>query len=113
MTRKNFTKQVKRVEEPFAERAGAIWRYIEDRVFGEQRWGALVRDLRNKIAHVGELYPGEDGDETAAGIFLDWPTVQGLTLERLAQDFQNGAFDLFADLAEPLFLCKWKAGSIG
>lgn len=93
-----------------SERAERLRQYFDHEVFGMSSWGTLVRSLRDKIAHRDSLRPSQTGQEHVAGIRLDWPTIKGLTFERLAQDFHSGAFELVRSAGPIIFDSEWYSG---
>lgn len=93
-----------------AARAAAIDAYVQEQVLAPGRWGAVMRSLRDKISHADRLKPGRAATESVGGVLLDWPTIRGLTFERLAQQFDNGRFELLRDTAPMLFEMPWQSG---
>jgi hypothetical protein len=92
------------------QRAANMQAFFDDEVFGDQKWGSLLRALRDKIAHRDEIRPSRDGIETTLDVRLDWPTIRRMTYDRLAQDFQNGVFELVRSTSPWLFELGWKSG---
>lgn len=92
------------------DRAERLQQYFDREVFGLSSWGTLVRSLRDKIAHRDSLRPSQAGQEHVAGIRLDWPTIKGVTFERLAQGFHNGAFELVRSASPIVFDSAWYSG---
>ena len=111
MSREKFNKWLSKIkEEPFESKAFAIQSYFDSEVFGDNSWGTRLKSLRDKIGHRDKIRPGQDGSETILKILLDWPTINGMTFERLAQDFENGAFELFRETAPILYDLEWRSG---
>jgi len=96
-------------EEPFGQRALRLLGYLDQEVFAKDKWGAVLRDLRDRIAHRDMLHPSDDGTEEVAGSRLAWPTIQSMTFERLGQGFENGMFEMIRDTAPMLFNLEWKS----
>ena len=96
----------------FADKADYVEEYFRSKVFGEDasehvqftNWGALVRDLRNKIAHRDRLRPSFESAETLArGVLLGWPTLRGMTYHSFCSYVDNGMYSLFTDLLTHLY----------
>lgn len=94
----------------FENRAQSLGSYFNTIVFGPGQWGRLVKELRDKITHRENLRTSYQGDEVVLGILLDWPTIRGMTFERFAQTFENGAFEMFRATTPLLFELEWKSG---
>jgi hypothetical protein len=110
MSRRRFRKCMTAAPAPFSDRASELLKYFDSTVFGSNKWGAVLKGLRDRVAHRDIVRPRRQGGEEVVGVLLDWPTVQGLTLERLAQTFDNGAFGLLQDSVLILFERTWIAG---
>ncbi|HEX6587440.1 MAG TPA: hypothetical protein VF039_00345, partial [Longimicrobiales bacterium] len=109
MSRKAFRRILRSVDPPFVDRARVLETYYSDHVFAPESWGTLLRSFRDKVAHQDRLVPSRQGVEVILGIRLDWPTVQNQTLERFAQEFENGVFQTIRGTAEIAFDKKWPA----
>ena len=96
-------------DERFRVRAANVSEYFEQDVFSQPAWGWLLRELRDKIPHSDRLCPRNQNTECLVGVHLDWPTIRGLTLESLAQSFDNGMFELLRRTTPQLFLLEWKS----
>lgn len=107
MRLRDFRRRVQRLGLPRGDR---FLLYVEQEVFGDAAWGSLLRSLRDRVAHRAAFQPSREGKEEVLGVRLDWPTIRGHTLERLAQTFDNGAFGLISDSVPILFGREWVTG---
>lgn len=111
MTRDKFKRAMQKVSDPYLQHvARQMITYFDVAVFGDGQWGKLVKDIRDKIVHRESLRPSSQGEEVAMGLLLDWPTIRGMTFERFAQQFANGAFELLRSTTPILLGLEWKAG---
>lgn len=95
----------------FQKRAIHLLEYFENTVFGPGKWGKLLKELRDKIAHRDYIRPSFDGKETIfEKILLDWPTLQGMTYDQFCQHINNGIFEMLYDTSPILFELEWKSG---
>jgi hypothetical protein len=62
--------------------------------------------LRDRVSHFDRIRPSVSKNADTEQL-----SVAGLTLERLAQDFENGHYDLFLDVIAPIWERKWIAGA--
>ena len=111
MTRDKFKRSMKKVSDPQLQHiAGQMTTYFDVAVFGDGQWGKLVKDIRDKILHRESLRPSAQSEEVVMGLLLDWPTIRGMTFERFAQQFANGAFELLRSTTPILLGLEWKTG---
>ena len=111
MSLRKFEESIKKItNDKFKDRARRLKRIFENDVFGENKWGHVLRSIRDKIAHRGKLKPSLHGNETIASVLLDWPTIRKMTFERFAQDIQEGSFDMLRDTTPYLYELEWKTG---
>ncbi len=110
MSTRKFRATLLRAPASSAPRAAAIGAYVQDQVLAPGQWGAVMRSLRSKILHADRLKHGRASTESVAGVSLDWPTIRGLTFDRLAQGFDNGRFELLRETAPILFEIPWQSG---
>lgn len=112
MSTSRFRATLLRAPASNAPRAAAIDSYVQAHVLAPGQWGAVIRSLRDKIAHADRLKPGRASTESVAGVLLDWPTIRGLTFDRHAQGFDNGRFELLRETAPILFEMPWPSGPL-
>ncbi len=112
MSTRQFHTTLRRAPAAHKARANAIHTYVNDQVLAPGRWGALMRSLRDRIAHADRLKPSRASTESVGVVLLDWPTIRGLTFERLAQDFDNGRFELLRETSPILFELPWLSGEL-
>lgn len=123
ISRGKFTKAIERASAgTFGHKAKQVKEYFETRVFGAQEdtflapsnWGALLRSLRDKIAHRDRLRPSFESNETLLDkVLFNWPTLRGITYDRFCQHMQNGMFYLITDISPILYDLEWKPGPFG
>jgi hypothetical protein len=80
--------------------------YFDYAVFGSDKWGSFLRDLRDRVLHYDRVRPTKLDNEQGS----EELTVRGQTLERLAQDFENGTYDLIVNVIAPIRERVWIAG---
>ncbi|MCB0110883.1 MAG: hypothetical protein KDE53_33415 [Caldilineaceae bacterium] len=107
MSQSVFYGELHKVEEsPFAHKAQWINEYFDNNVFGYEEnpdekhfrkdWGALVKSLRDRIAHRDVISLSFDSEERYANdIRLDWPTLKGFTYHSISEMVGNGIHSLF------------------
>ncbi len=107
MSSKSFTRALRQVstEDP---RAMSVLDYFGP---GENQWLATLVSLRDKVAHRDRIRPAFTSSETLpTGELFDWPSIQGVTIDRFCQSMDNGLFEMFRDLFPVLFERDWIAG---
>lgn len=106
MSWKRFQKVLKSAScTSFEERANQLLAYFQNQVFGKERWGDLVRSLRDRIAHRDYINPSfESKERIMGGILLDIPTLRGQTYDNFCQTMQNGLFELVRSTS-PILYC--------
>ena len=104
-----FYGYMNRVNPPFKNKSIKLTDYVK-RVFSGDQWGAILRSLRDKIAHQEPLIPSYEGIEKISDVLLDWPTIRGKTFDRFCQKMENGLFDMVTELFPILFDLEWKSG---
>lgn len=111
ITRDNFSRHLSKVKEPNLKyKATQLQEYFDSGVFGEKGWGALIKEIRDKITHRESLRPSRQNDQAILGVFLDWPTIQGMDFAFFAQSFSNGCFEMIRTTTPIMFDLEWKAG---
>jgi len=111
MSFKKFKKYMRRCKEPFQTKAVQLQKYFEEEVFGSNKWGYLVKSLRDKITHQEHLRPSRNGSEILLGkVLLDWPTIRGMTFDRFSQHIENCMFEMLRKTSPLLFELEWKSG---
>lgn len=81
--------------------------YFDQEVFGPKQWGGLLKSLRDRVTHFDRIRPSRDTSHK----WLEELTVTGLSLERLAQDFENGSYDLIVNVIAPIWGRDWQPGA--
>lgn len=107
LTNEKYERAVKVAPDDVKDRLVRAHNYFVKNVFGPDKWGTLLRSLRDRVLHFDRVRPtrlnNEDGSEEL--------TVVGLSLERLAQDFENGTYELLVDVVAPMWGRVWEAGA--
>ena len=112
-----FYKALKNAPPQLQAKAINITNYFEKNVFAESKnseinpenWGALIRSLRDKIAHRDQLRPSFDNNKRLAGqVLFNWPTIHKITYDYFFQYMQNGMFSLVEDTSPILYDVDWK-----
>lgn len=107
LTNEKYTRKVHSAPEQVKPRLTKAHKYFTEKIFGSGKWGSLLKSLRDRIAHFDRIRPSQinlyDGSEDL--------TVTGLSLERLAQDFENGVYDLLVEVIAPIWERKWVPGA--
>jgi hypothetical protein len=111
MSRKKFYHFMGLNGKPFKNKRDRLSDYFKKEVFGKDRWGTTLTNLRDIIAHKERLRSSYKGSEKLLGkVLLDWPTIQGKTFDRLCQDIEEGMFDMIRETSPILFDLEWKSG---
>lgn len=89
-----------------------VHNYLKTVVFGKDKWGTLVKGLRDKVTHFDKINYSYEGEEVIwERVTLNWPTLRGLTYDRFAQSVvDNNMFMMFTTISEILYESKWKSG---
>jgi hypothetical protein len=113
--RKKIEKQISQNEND--QKTINIYNYIKSNVlcqtFGgeNEKWGDLLRSLRDKSTHQKLIKPTIVEKENEQGFIISWPTIKGLNYSDLAQqEFENNAFEMIRELFPILFGFNWKSG---
>jgi hypothetical protein len=106
LTNAKYEKAVKNARLEVSDRLGGAYEYFTDEVFGNGKWGTLLKSLRDRVVHFDRIRPSVSNNAESEQL-----CVAGLTLERLAQDFENGHYDLFVEVIAPIWERKWIAGA--
>ena len=102
-----------KIDNIFKEKATKIKDIFRDEVFADNKWGKLLKDLRDKIAHFDILNYNYEGDEFIYGTLLDWPTIHKKTYERFLQEkILNELFMFMSSMTSILFDIDWIAGTL-
>lgn len=106
LTNEKYEKAVKGAPDEVKDRLVRAHEYFVKSVFGPEKWGTLIRSVRDRVLHFDRVRPtriiNEEGSEEL--------TVRGLSLEQLAQDYENGTYDLLVDVIAPIWERGWEAG---
>ena len=105
LTNEKYKKTVKNAPSDVSERLVSAHDYFKNDVFGSEKWGALLKGLRDRVVHFDRIRPSVSVNSDAEHL-----NVAGLTLERLAQDFENGHYDLLVDVIAPIWEREWIPG---
>lgn len=92
--------------EDVKERLQQACNYFKENVFALGKWGHLLKDLRDKVAHFDRIRPRHEPSNEVEKL-----TVTGCSLEQLAQDFENGSYDLITEVIPAIWERKWQPGS--
>ncbi len=107
LTNKKYEKVVRSAPDEVKPRLTKARDYFVQTVFGPDSWGTLLKSLRDRVIHFDSVRPtrihNEEGSEEL--------TVSGLSLERLAQDFENGTYELLVNVVAPIWERDWQAGA--
>jgi hypothetical protein len=106
ITTEKYKNVVKSAPENVKARLTKAYKYFSNEVFGDGKWGSLLQSLRDRVAHFDRIRPSISVNQNAEEI-----NVAGLTLERLAQDFENGQYYLLVEVITPIWEREWKAGA--
>ena len=122
ISKEKFYKSLKRkFEKDHHSKALYVDDYFRTHVFGQNEfnglsqnnWGALLIDLRDKIAHRDKIRPSFKSNEKLMDrILFNWPTIQDLTYDRFYQSIENGMFSLFSDVITHIYNLKWISGKV-
>lgn len=106
LTNEKYEKAVQHAPLEVSDRLVSAYNFFENEVFGDGKWGFLLKSLRDRVVHFDRIRPS-----VSENVGTEQLTVTGLTLERLAQDFENGHYDLFLNVIAPIWGRKWIAGA--
>ncbi len=107
LTNEKYKKKVWNSPPETKEQLVKAYTYFTENVFGTGNWGTLLKSLRDRIAHFDRVKPSVSVEENGAETI----GVAGRTFEQLAQEFENGIYDLMVNVIAPIWGCKWEAGS--
>ncbi len=106
LTNERYDKAVNTAPNDVRVRLTRAHKYFTQNVFGRAKWGRLLTSLRDRVIHFDRVRPSR----TALGEGSEELTVTGLSLERLAQDFENGAYELLVEVITPIWERDWQPG---
>ena len=106
ITNEKYKKAVKIAPPDVSDRLKNAYKYFEDEVFGPDKWGSLLKSLRDRVVHFDRIRPSISIENETEQL-----NVAGLTLERLVQDFDNGHYYLLLDVIAPIWERKWISGA--
>ena len=106
LTNDKFDKAVRNAPVDVSGRLVSAYDYFTNEVFGCNKWGTLLRSLRDRVTHFDRIRPSVSIINDAEQL-----DVAGLSLERLAQDFENGHYDLLVDVIAPIWEREWNPGA--
>ncbi len=106
----SFYKALDKVQSAHKSKADIVSKYFKNEIFGEKRWGKLLKDLRDKIAHFDFVRYNYKGTEVIQETLLDWPTLRGLTYDRFCQDIENNVFSMLTEISSVIYQLPWKSG---
>jgi hypothetical protein len=110
LSRKKFKKRLRNTPAKYTKKAENITNYFNNNVFAPEKWGSLIKELRDQISHIGENYIQVEKAGTVIEVELYWPTVKGLTFDKLCQGIDTGIFEMLVDTTPILFDLEWKPG---
>ncbi len=79
--------------------------YFDEKVFSKDKWGFLLKSLRDRVVHFDRIRPTKINDNN-----FEQLSVVGLSLEKLAQEFENGSYYLLVDVIAPIWDREWISG---
>jgi hypothetical protein len=106
LTNEKYEKAVRRAPKDVSDRLTRAHSYFTQDVFGHGKWGSLLKSLRDRVVHFDRVRPSR----ATSGKGSEELTVAGLSLERLAQDFENGTYDLLVHVIAPIWERDWQPG---
>ena len=106
LTNEKYDKAVRDAPKPVSDRLTRAHNFFTQDVFGPSKWGTLLQSLRNRVLHFDRVRPSR----ITSGEGLEELTVTGLSLETLAQDFENGAYDVLVNVIAPIWEREWLPG---
>lgn len=106
LTNEKYEKAVQCAPPEVSNRLASAYNFFANEVFGDGKWGSLLKSLRDRVVHFDRIRPSVSENADTEGL-----TVTGLTLERLAQGFENGQYELFLNVIAPIWERKWIAGA--
>ncbi|MEA3327611.1 MAG: hypothetical protein U9R53_09975 [Chloroflexota bacterium] len=86
---------------------------VLEQTFGgsKQRWGDLLRSLRDKTTHQKLIKPTIEKIPNQEGYEISWPMINHQTYPELVQrEFENNAFEMLRELFPVLYGFEWKSG---
>jgi hypothetical protein len=106
LTSEKYEKTVTNAPLEVRDRLTIAHDYFAQNVTGDGKWGALLISLRDRIAHFDRIRPSEitldDGSEEIR--------VAGSSLEWLAQEFENGTYEIIVNVIAPIWEREWISG---
>ena len=106
ITNEKYARAVSKAPEDVRVRLTRAHNYFSDKVFGCGQWGSVLKSLRDRVAHFDRVRPSKStSDEGSEDL-----TVARFSLERLAQDFENGTYDLLVNVIAPIWERDWQPG---
>ena len=106
LTNEKYEKAVKTAPPDVNNRLVIAYNYFLNEIFGSGKWGSLLRSLRDRVVHFDRIRPSSSIDNEDEQL-----RVAGLTLEQLAQDFENGSHSMFLNVIAPIWEREWISGS--
>lgn len=106
LTNTKYDDIVRRCQSDSTERLVRARDYFSQNVFGPNKWGQLLRDLRDRVVHFDRIR----ASESVSGEGSEELRVRGLRLEQLAQEFETGTYDILVNVVAPIWERKWQPG---
>ena len=106
LTNEKYEKVVKKAPMAVVDRLTQAYNYFTQDVFGPDKWGTILKSLRDRVIHFDMIRP----TKTSSNEGSDELAVVGLSLARLAQDFENGTYDLLVNVIAPIWERAWEPG---
>lgn len=106
ITNEKYAKAVMKAPENVRDQLMQVHNYFIQNVFGHGKWGSLLKSLRDRAVHFDRVRPSRTTTDTGS----EELTVTGISLERLAQDFENGTYGLLVHVIAPIWERDWQPG---
>ncbi len=107
LTNEKYRKLVENAPKPVRARLFKAYQYFVQDVFGPGKWGALLKSPRDRALHFDRVRPSRKLSQQGS----EELTISELSLERLAQDFENGTYELLLNVVAPIWERVWQAGA--
>ena len=106
LTNDKYEKAVRQSPQDVRIRLTQAHNYFTQNIFGDKKWGSLLKSLRDRVAHFDRIR----ASKTTSHEGSEDLTVVGLSLDQLAQDFETGTFSLLVDVIAPVWERDWQPG---
>jgi len=106
LTNEKYKRIVENAPDAEGHRLVKAHQYFLQEVFGPGKWGDMLKGLRDRAVHFDRIRATRKRSFQGS----DELTVADLSLERLAQDFENGTYELLLNVIAPIWERDWQAG---